>query len=229
MRVRVLVAAATLAVLVSLSAGPRTGYTQDVRAARASDIAALLRAFDNCIQDRFADLQFGRFGTARVLAASPHRFFAENVREESIVGYLERARLVVVMYVGGRRLLDESGYDITPQRGAFAPGNLFVPARRGVRLSGPAVVTPLSYVAPPPDAPRAPALQPEATRALRALDGTDATTFSMDGWDFVARPVRASTEACLACHTRTTPGQVGNQLRMGDPLGLVLYGYKQQR
>jgi hypothetical protein len=65
----------------------------------------------------------------------------------------------------------------------------------------------------------------DSARALRAFDQADATSFSTQGWNVVARPVRASSKACLGCH-RLVPS--GTPLQIGDALGVVLYAYQQR-
>jgi hypothetical protein len=215
-----LIGAATLAMVVVVATAP--GYPQETPAAHPS--AALIESFDECIQDRFRDLSGKWLGLARVTPASPHAFFAHNVREESAVQYLEAARLNVVMYVGGRKLLGEDGYSITPQRGAF----VMVPGRNGARLEGPIVVTPLSYHAPPQNAPRTATLMADAATAFRAFDRIDQTSFSVEGWNVAARPVRASSKTCLGCHRLAPAGKSENALRMGDALGVVLYAYQER-
>ena len=219
MRAPVVIGAA-LAVVVFV-ATPR-GYSQEAEKSRAS--MALLDSLDACIQDRFRDLTGNRLGLARVTPESPHAFFAHNVREESVVQYLETMRLNVVMYVGGRKLLGENGYSVMPQRGAL----VMVPGRNGAQLEGPILVTPISAHAPPRDAPPAATLMTDAARALRAFDQVDTTSFSVQGWNVAARPVRASSNLCLGCHRLVPAGKVENALRPGDALGLVLYAYQER-
>ena len=220
MRASLVIGAATLA-LVVFAATPR-GYSEEAENPRAS--MALLDSLDQCIQDRFRDLTGNRLGLARVTPESPHAFFAHNVREESAVQYLEAMRLNVVMYVGGRKLLGENGYSVTPLRGAL----VMVPGRNGARLEGPILVTPISAHVPPRDAPPAATLMTDAALALRAFDQVDATSFSVQGWNIAARPVRASTKACLGCHRLVPAGKVENELQPGDALGLVLYAYQER-
>jgi hypothetical protein len=213
-----------VAVAAVVWAATASAHSQEANTRRSSGAEALIDAFDECIQDRFTDLTINRFGVVRVTPASPHAFFANNLREESIVQYLEVARLNVVMYVGGRKLLAEKGYSITPQRGAL----VLVPGRNGAQLDGPILVTPLGYHAPPRDAPPAATLIDDATRTLRTFGQSNATSFSAGGWEFAARPVRASSQACLGCHRRVSSGASTNALQIGDALGVVLYGYQKR-
>lgn len=211
-----------VALAVCVLAATSRVYSQGAEASR--DSSALIASFDECIQDRFRNLTDKRLGLARLTPASPHVFFADNVREESVVQYLEAMRLNVVMYVGGRKLLGENGYHVTPQRGAL----MMVPGRNGARLDGPILVTPLSAHAPPRDALSAVTLMTDAARALRAFDDVDATGFSAEGWNVIARPVRASSQACLGCHRLVHAGKLENALQIGDALGVVLYAYQQR-
>ena len=220
MRASAVIGAATLLVAVFVAI-PRA-YPQETEAPRS--FAALIESFDECIQERFRDLSGKSLGLARVTPASPHAFFAHNVREESAVQYLDAARLNVVMYVGGRKLLGEDGYSITPQRGAL----MMVPGRNGARLEGPIVVTPLSYHAPPQNAPRAATMMTDAVKALRAFDRVEAASFSVDGWNVAATPIRAQNNACLGCHRLAPAGKLQNGLRIGDALGVVLYAYQER-
>ena len=220
MRASAVIGAATLLVAVFVAI-PRA-YPQEAQAARS--FAALIASFDECIQERFRDLSGKSLGLARVTPASPHAFFAHNVREESAVQYLDAARLNVVMYVGGRKLLGEDGYSITPQRGAL----VMVPGRNGARLEGPIVVTPLSYNAPPQNAPRAATLMTDATKALRGFDRVDTASFSVEGWNIAATPIRARSNTCLGCHRLAPAGTAQNRLRIGDALGVALYAYQER-
>ena len=220
MRAPFVLGGVSLAVLI-FAATSRV-YSQGADASR--DASTLLATLDDCIQDRFRNLTDKRLGLMRVVPASPHAFFADNVREESVVQYLEAMHLNVVMYVGGRKLLEENGYSVTPQRGAL----MMVPGRNGARLEGPILVTPLAADAPPRNAVSAATLMADAARALRAFHETDATSFATPGWNVVARPVRASSKACLGCHRLVPSGKRENALQIGDALGVVLYAYQQR-
>ena len=220
MRASIVLAGVSLAVLIF--AATSTVYSQGPDESRGA--IAALASFDECIQDRFRNLTDKRLGLMRVTPASPHAFFAHNVREESAVQYLEAMKLNVVMYVGGRKLLGESGYSVTPQSGAL----MVVPGRNGAHLDGPILVTPLSAHAPPRDAVPAVTLMTDAARALRAFDGVDASSFSINGWNVVARPVRARSTTCLGCHRLVVSGKRENALRIGDALGVVMYAYQER-
>lgn len=218
MRQPLAILAAAAAIFVAAS----PGHSQEAPGPPGTGVTALLDAFNECIQDRFKDLNNFRLGTMRITPASPHAFLAQDIREESAVRYLDAAGLDVVMYVGGRKLLEQDGYSVTPQRGAL----MLVPGRNGARLDGPILVTPVTSHAPPRDAPVPATLTSAAAAALREFDRADATSFAADGWIFEARPVRASAQTCLGCHRLVPPGQRENTLRTGAALGAVLYAYR---
>ena len=58
--------------------------------------------------------------------------------------------------------------------------------------------------------------------ALLAFGEMEPTEFEQDGWNFVARPVRATDGVCLSCHSESSSIALGQPLRVGDPLGAVL-------
>ena len=73
-----------------------------------------------------------------------------------------------------------------------------------------------------------------------AFAKTVSVDFARAAWNFVARPVRASDAMCLQCHHEPVPGVRGqvlkarpvpeaievNALKIGDPLGVVIYGFR---
>jgi hypothetical protein len=71
----------------------------------------------------------------------------------------------------------------------------------------------------------------ESARAMRAFEKRDAYDFVLAGWNFTARPVRASEDLCLRCHrgpvraSLVAAADPGNTLKIGDAIGVVLYGY----
>jgi hypothetical protein len=93
--------------------------------------------------------------------------------------------------------------------------------------------------------PAAAELWDEARRALESFAaGGDRYGFSAGPWEVEARAVRASGESCLKCHSpditveyQTTPGgrlstrseRKGAELKVGDPLGVLLYAYRKTR
>ena len=175
-------------------------------------VRRLIHALDERIQERFRKTD-ERFGITRVvrLDDSPHTFRPEHVGETAAVENLKRAGLDVVLYVAGRRVLSEQPDASWPQ------------AAQWRLVKGPVMVA-----ARPQDVAQAPApieMWDVSRRAMQAFAVTDAYDARHDAWTIIARPVRASDLTCLTCHPRKNePGA----LRIGDPLGAVLYAYRRR-
>jgi hypothetical protein len=80
---------------------------------------------------------------------------------------------------------------------------------------GPVAVTDVSAL---PPLPAAVELIDESRTAFRALERRDRHDFELGDVSFTARAVRASSTACLACH---------KDRKVGEPLGVVMYAYKE--
>jgi hypothetical protein len=178
----------------------------------------LIEVLNACIQERFKDVDEA-FGFRRITKTrTPHRFEPENVREELAVRDLEREGLGVMLYLAGRRVLDAR-----PATDALASHV----------IRGPVAVTSVS----PPAGPQPRALWDEAARAMSRFATAETYDFSAGSWTFHARPVRATDTVCLRCHVkdrRITYGAPANRVlddavNLGDPLGVVLYGYEKPR
>jgi hypothetical protein len=203
------------------SAGQSTA-SRDLAQNRGTRARALIDEFDECLQQRFKDVDEG-FGFRRIVKVgdTPHRFNPENTREEGAVRDLERAGLRVVLYLTGRRVLTVDGR---------APGT-----RLGSPLiKGPVEVTSAQrqgdlHIAPSLD------LREESRRAMIMFERASSYDFTAGDSTFVAHPVRASEPSCLRCHeadgsTRMIPSRDRvTSLRVGDPLGALLYGYQSAR
>ena len=180
---------------------------------------AVVLAFDACVQDRFADVDEG-FGFTRIVkpGATPHRFSPENLREDAAVRDLEHESLQVVLYLTGRRVLQPD-----------------VPAAwKAPLIRGPVEVTRSPNGSAP--APEPLELQADSRRAMLSFDKGETYDFTVADWTFTARPVRATAPSCLECHaedgtTFPTPVHLvpASSLRVGSPLGAVLYGYRSAR
>jgi hypothetical protein len=189
---------------------------------RGTRARALIDGFDDCIQQRFTDVDEG-FGFRRIVKPgdTPHRFKPENVREEGAVRGLEGAGLRVVLYLTGRRVLAADG------------------GGAGMLLESPLIKGPVEVTRAQREGDlRSPSpldLRGESRRAMIAFERTSSYDFTAGGWTFVARPVRASDASCLRCHeadgsTHTFPSSDRvTALRVGDALGALLYGYQSAR
>jgi len=193
--------------------------------------ARLIANLNDCLQERFKDVDEG-FGIRRItkIGETPHRFKPENVREEHVVQNLQENGLRLVLYLAGRRVLQPLADMPTPNRGslwALIKGPVLV-------TSGDRIRTDADRTAG--DTPPEPGeLLEESRRAMLAFSLADSHEFVVGRWKFSARPVRASDAMCLSCHRedRTALAVMndpsGTPLRLGDPLGALLYGYQPVR
>jgi hypothetical protein len=214
-------ASAVILMLGGLTAIP-TVAAQQGEAATPARNARALAALNDCIQQRFNDVD-KRFGIARVmkLGATPHQFEPENVRELEAVRGLSNLRLRVVLYLAGRRLLRPRPPEPSPQLGARGWGI----------IKGPVQIAPVTSREANPPPPAAMDLWDQGRRALLAFGERESYDFRAGDWAFMARPVRVSGAECLKCHLGTgthlygPPASGTSSLKIGDPLGAVIYAY----
>jgi hypothetical protein len=189
----------------------------------------LLRTLDAELQRRFLDTSRG-FGAARVMTAvpSPHRltmnyrFVPENDIERDVVSRLAAARIDLVFYLGGSSL-PPSGAVTT----AAATPVLGLRWRQRPELQGPVTVLNNSGTNPP----AAESLLDDGRRTFVVLRTEDVVQFSRDGWEMVARPVRAANGSCVVCHNGnqdrpTLPDGSPATYKVGDVLGVLLYAMR---
>lgn len=158
---------------------------------------------DECIQTRFLDT--GRFGMKRILPMEYHgirTFEPENAAEKAVVAQLAVEKYDVAFYLAGRGILSAPPL-IDPRR---------------TRMQGPAFITRQRVEQfPQPDA-----LLTASREALAAFDEGRSQDIRLPGWTVVARPIRASKENCVRCHSASS----GQTLKIGDPLGVAVYVYR---
>jgi hypothetical protein len=160
---------------------------------------------DECIQHRFLDRK--AFGMQRV-AMQVHglrQFRPENATEQAVVNQLEQKGYQVALYLAGRNVITIP-----------SPGLTLASYRYGVQ--GPAYITHLGspQELPPPDS-----LFEESRIALAAFKTDQGYDIQRGDWTVTLRPLRASNAACLGCHAAAGP-----PVKIGDPLGVVMYVYK---
>lgn len=200
---------------------------QDPKAS-ALDVCLIVE-LDRYIQERFKDVDRG-FGFRRVVTINqtPHRFQPEKAKELEAVSELEKARLQVVLYLAGRSVLGPQ-----PEKGYWESR---IPRKM---IQGPVLVTAAGQQNN--DLPQPSELWEQSRKAMDAFSETDQYDFKLGKWRFAARPVRASDKSCLECHFQERassipmsslaeeskiPGQKQKPLRIGDPLGVMLYAYE---
>jgi len=156
---------------------------------------------NDTIQQRFMtiDKLFGYSRMVKPDSTRPHQFLPENVRETEAVRTLENAKMDVVLYLAGRRVLKPR----TKKTEWLGPkGPLRIANASGQSISAPPGID----------------LWEDSREALLAFSANTSYEFpARDGWKMIARPVRAAGEQCLKCHT---------PLRIGDPIGVVVYAYR---
>lgn len=67
----------------------------------------------------------------------------------------------------------------------------------------------------------------QTRKALKSFEKGNEYQFTSGKWKVDARPVRASENSCVGCHkARATSELEAKELKIGAPLGVLLYVYK---
>lgn len=180
-------------------------------------------ALDRAVQKRFHNV-IG-FGMARI--ATEKKFVPETEEEKAALNSLKKVKLRVGLYLAGRMVLepkpDESQWGQYGIGRAISPP-IFVDSQTKLK-----------------ELPRRLDLWEQTRKALAAFaQGKDWYEFTVGEWSVRARPVRASDQSCLRCHSHDyrmvfpANGAFGyeikgkkNNLQIGDPIGVLLYAYSQ--
>jgi len=197
--------------LMWLAAAPAAAATLS-KAVGPDPIAHL----DECIQRRF--LGTGAFGMGRVLPNRYHgvaQFQPEDATEERVVTELAQKGFQVTVFLAGRHVLD------TPPVG--------MPVGR-FGLQGPAHITGTNSATALPDPE---VLLAEGRKAMQSLaskeDHSAGYEINKGSWTVALRPLRASNERCVMCHTvgfGTLVRDRGRNPKLGDALGVAMYIYR---
>lgn len=190
-----------------------------------------LDALDLEVQKRFHKV-IG-FGMARI--GTQRRFAPETDEEKGAVRDLKREGYRVGLYLAGRAILND-----VPEQNRRAKLD-FGSSSAGQAFSGPIFLSSADVKG----LPTAPALWDETRLALQSFaTGAERYGFKSGEWDVETRPVRASEESCLRCHTaRVEFTVVTNEKgeksvksetkedppKLGDPLGVLVYAYMKKR
>jgi len=171
---------------------------------------------DECIQRRF--LGTGAFGLGRVLPNRYHgvaQFQPEDATEQRVVTELAQKGYQVAVFLAGRHVLDT------------APAGMPV-GRFG--LQGPAYVAGTSSATVLPDRELLLAESRKAMQSLAAQDEHSAGYEVTKGnWTVAVRPLRASNDRCVMCHTvgfGTLVRDSNRNPKLGDALGVAMYVYR---
>ena len=232
-RLRLLaLALSAAAALSAVAPAPRASARrrQQPPAAPAPPESHPLDALDRAVQKRFHNV-IG-FGMARI--ATERKFEPTTPEEKEAVGGLRRDGYKIGLYLAGRGILAETPAEARVVKTRFGYGF-------GAALSGPIFVSSSGLKGLPGGAE----LWEETRRALESFAaGGGRYGFNAGPWEVEARPVRASDESCLKCHSpdmtveygQTPDGRLtasyerkGAALKVGDPLGVLLYAYRKAR
>jgi hypothetical protein len=194
-----------------------------------------LAALDKVVQARFAVVPIDDFGMSRI--GKRHAVFRSSTpQEKSVIAALDKKKWDVVFYVAGRSYLKNEPSNLGPQ---FMQGPVFIAGR----YDASPLQNPYSYYAlqpgtgelgQPPDElpggnPVASPLKKPAMQALESFKTRGGTEFAAGDWNVVARPVLASSQACVDCHnSRLRPRKLwGNDwYRLDEPMGVAMYAYR---
>jgi hypothetical protein len=191
-----------------------------------------LDALDREVQKRFHKV-IG-FGMARI--GSQRKFEPETEEEKASVRELKREGYSVGLYLAGRAILND-----VPEENRRAK-LYFGASAAGQAFSGPIFLSSAGMK----EVPTASALWDETRRALQSFaSGAERYGFKSGEWDVETRPVRASEESCLKCHMARSqfavvvvdekgeksvePETKEDPLKLGDPLGVLVYAYRKRR
>ena len=185
---------------------------------------AELDALDHVVQKRFHNV-IG-FGMTRV--ATERQFIPESPEEKEAVKQLRRAGYELCFFLAGRGILQNIKESERISHSKFGDGWAHT-------MSGPVFLNEELKKLPEARVMWEPTRQ--AFRIFR--DGASRYSFAANGWQIEARPVRAKDESCLKCHghdilityppeggTSYTKAKERNDLRVGDPIGVLLYVHK---
>jgi hypothetical protein len=126
-------------------------------------------------------------------------FQPENASELAVVDQIRKKGYELVVFLAGRSVLS------TP-----------LP----IGVLGPAAVT---SVRDPKQLPGPATLLPESRAALASFQTGEGYDIRMGDWTVAMRPLRASNEGCVACHSART-AETG--IRLGDALGVLMYAFR---
>jgi len=160
---------------------------------------------DSVIQQRF--LMTGPFGISRVALVSTHGirpFIPATPAERDVVTLLKSERYDVGFFLLGRLALPSSQA-------------VFPFARLRSEVQGPAFIT----VERPAELPTPESLLEVGSAALKSFAAGEGYDVRSGDWTVAMRPLRASTERCIACHN-----SMGEKVKLGDALGVAMYVYR---
>jgi hypothetical protein len=231
-----------LAAVIILTVLVLPGSIVKTRSQSSSLELQLIKEFDDCIQQRFLDIDKA-FGLRRIIkeGESPHRFKPESARELTSVGRLKEQGLDVALYLTSRSVLGEKPAEAAWQQESADTYERTKPLTPQILqknflrklIRGPVLITAMGK----DELPNPSQLWQQSQSAMKAFAGKEQYEFAQGQWQFIARPVRASDESCLHCHVQDSTHIVAldvndervKSLKIGDPLGVLLYAYRERK
>ncbi len=227
-----------LFIALLLSQNPAAATCSQEPASKSQFIDAL----DDCIQQRFKDIDQS-FGFRRIMRAgdTPHRFKPENAKELATVSELNTKGMNVALYLTSRSVLGDKPDDmewIQDRLASTGQGGTRTSVGSGRGFSRKVIKGPVLISAKDKDdLPMPSELWEQSRKAIKAFATKDSFEFSHGNWKFTARPVRASETSCLKCHVSDSTRIIAHNpkdekikpLKIGDPLGIVLYAYRESK
>ena len=200
----------------------------------------MIDALNLSIQDRLLNPAPRAFGMSRMMRepsfgrhftpVTSHRrdFEPENDREKSVIASLEKRRIQVGLYVFGDSVLREDSKALS-FRALKGPGTISVGTPRPNWYPSQievlrAVVNPGVQQAALPDWK---AIYPIARQAMRRFkDGSTGFEMEFESWTIAARPAIAVSEKCISCHNSGSDLARRSSVKLGQPIGGVLYAFR---
>jgi hypothetical protein len=197
------------------------------------DLDCAISEFNDRIQDRFKAVDRD-FGYSRIMRPYAHSFRPENAREiKDVEGFTDSGQ-TVFLYLTDLNVLGRIKSNSTADKSSDALVNDYLMVNA---IKGPALIAGDQKL----DAklPTIAQLWEPSGKALESFKHNESYDFTLNGWNISARPVRASQKSCLQCHMARVPttlvltnmdGTVVKtktpEFKIGDPLGVVLYAYR---
>ncbi len=202
-----------------------------------------LEELDHAVQTRFAVVPDKDFGVNRI--GPRHGYFSPVTSpEQQAIADLRKDNQEVVFYVVGRNtiLRQQNWLSFSPVQGpVYITPNRKVDSAPEVGGRG-SQVRFYSQTGVPSDSPTDTQLINIGRRVFNNPTLRQGTNSKINSWHVVARPVLATSEACVNCHNSRAPWKTKNRqsrfalrssnhdiVSLHDPLGIALYCYRSAR
>ncbi|HZS44638.1 MAG TPA: hypothetical protein VFC63_06005 [Blastocatellia bacterium] len=205
------------------------------------DLDCAISEFNDRIQDRFKAVDRD-FGYRRIIRPFAHNFRPENAREIKDVDGITNAGQTLFLYLTDLEVLGPPNPSSTGDKNKDAKLNdIFMKNA----IKGPALITGDQKLVS--DLPTVAQLWEPSAKALKSFEHNESYDFTLNGWNISARPVRASQESCMQCHLNRAPNRFASipvtmtvdgkliedkkpaEIKIGDPLGVVIYAFRRTK